>query len=189
MRIILIGDSIRVGYQPLVAAKLQGRAEICGPQDNGGDSRNVLAHLDDWVLRLQADVLHLNCGLHDLKFENGHHQVPLEEYERNVRAIVARIVREFPGRFIWATTTPVVDEWHQKVKPFERHEDDVLRYNEAALAVVRAHKLPVNDLHRVIEQAGREKCLGPDGVHFNERGYALLAEAVAAAVAASLESS
>ena len=184
MKMILIGDSIRMGYQPLVTAKLKGRADVVGPVQNGGDSHNVLTHMESWVLSHEADVVHMNCGLHDLKFENGRYQVPLDEYVRNVEEIVRLVQERFGGRFIWATTTPVLDERHQKVKPFERHETDVQRYNEAALAVMRAHKVTVNDLHAVIENGGPAECLGPDGVHMTERGNALLSEAVAAAILA-----
>ena len=49
--IVLIGDSIRMGYQDHVASELAGRAEVWVPEENGGDSRNVLAHLDQWVSR------------------------------------------------------------------------------------------------------------------------------------------
>src|SRR5690242_14324262 len=66
-KVVLIGDSIRLGYAPLVAKRLAGQAVVVSPAANGGDSANVLKHLDEWVLREKPDVIHLNCGLHDLK--------------------------------------------------------------------------------------------------------------------------
>ena len=50
-----------------VAARLKGKAVVVSPPENGGDSANVLAHLDEWVLKQKPDIVHLNCGLHDLK--------------------------------------------------------------------------------------------------------------------------
>src|SRR4051812_1545412 len=47
-RVVLIGDSIRLGYAPAVAARLTGKAVVISPPENGGDSINVLAHLDEW---------------------------------------------------------------------------------------------------------------------------------------------
>jgi len=44
-RAVLIGDSIRKGYQATVGTTLAGAAEVWGPDQNGGTSRNVLAHL------------------------------------------------------------------------------------------------------------------------------------------------
>jgi len=183
MEAILIGDSIGVTYAPLVAQKLAGMAVVRGPEDNAGHTRHVLANLTAWVIDRPGDVCHLNCGLHDLKFtpEAGH-QVPLDEYAANLRTILARLRGGFSGRLIWAMTTPVIDAWHQKVKPFERHEQDVCCYNEAALELMREGGVEVNDLHEVIAQAGPERCLGPDGVHMNEHGNELLAEAVARAI-------
>src|SRR5438270_696217 len=92
-KVVLIGDSIRLGYAPGVAARLAGKAVVVSPPDNGGDSGNVLAHLDEWVVREQPDVVHLNCGLHDLKRPRagGGHQVEPEAYAENLRQIVARI--------------------------------------------------------------------------------------------------
>ena len=85
---VLIGDSIRIGYQAHVMAALSGQAEIWVPEQNGGDSRNVLAHLDEWVLARAPDLVHVNCGLHDLKRAFGAGpNVPLEEYAANVRQL------------------------------------------------------------------------------------------------------
>src|SRR5215213_10037927 len=66
-KVALVGDSIRLGYGPKVAERLKGRAVVLSLEDNGGDSGNVLAHLEEWILREKPDVVHLNCGLHDLK--------------------------------------------------------------------------------------------------------------------------
>ena len=86
--IILLGDSIRLGYQDIVRVELAEWAEIWAPEENGRDSRNILAHLDDWVIARAPDLVHLNCGLHDLKreFNATINQVPLDEYAANVRA-------------------------------------------------------------------------------------------------------
>ena len=84
---MLVGDSIRLGYAPRVAERLTGKAVVISPPENGGDSANVLAHLDEWVIRLKPDVVHLNCGLHDLKRakNDGRHQVELDRYKENLR--------------------------------------------------------------------------------------------------------
>ena len=34
-KVMLLGDSIRLSYQPLVAERLAGKAEVVGPQING----------------------------------------------------------------------------------------------------------------------------------------------------------
>src|SRR5262245_42411889 len=95
-RVVLIGDSIRMGYAPLVAKRLEGRAVILSPKPNGGDSANVLKNLDEWAIQAKADVIHFNCGLHDLKLfkKDKTYQVDLEKYEANLRQIVERLRKE-----------------------------------------------------------------------------------------------
>ena len=68
-KLVLIGDSIRMGYQDEVRRQLPTEVEIFTPTQNGGDSRNVKSHLKEWVLEQSATVVHLNCGLHDIKRE------------------------------------------------------------------------------------------------------------------------
>ena len=179
---MLVGDSIRLGYAPRVAERLSGKAVVISPPENGGDSANVLAHLDEWVLRQKPDVVHLNCGLHDLKRSktDGHHQVELDRYAENLRRIVARIREGTDAALVFADTTPILDERHaRRGADFDRTEADVRRYNAAAAAVMGELGVPVHDLHWVVEQGGPETMLGPDGTHYTAAGSDRLAEAVA----------
>jgi dienelactone hydrolase/lysophospholipase L1-like esterase len=181
-RVVLIGDSIRLGYAPKVAERLDGTATVISTPANGGDSANVIEHLDEWVIRERPDVVHLNCGLHDLKRSraDGRHQVELPRYEANLRRIVARIRAETGAALVFANTTPIVDERHaRRGADFDRSEADVLRYNAAAASALREAGVPIHDLHWVVEQAGPEGMLGPDGTHYTDVGSDRLAEAVA----------
>jgi dienelactone hydrolase/lysophospholipase L1-like esterase len=181
-RIALIGDSIRLGYAPRVAQRLAGKAVVVSLPENGGDSTNVLSHLEEWVIQQKPDVVHLNCGLHDLKRsrKGGRYQVQLDVYEENIRRIVARIREKTDAALVFADTTPILDGRHAgRGADFDRTETDVRRYNTAAVAVMNKLGVPVNDLHWVVEQEGPETLLGPDGTHYTAPGYDRLAEAVA----------
>jgi dienelactone hydrolase/lysophospholipase L1-like esterase len=181
-RVVLVGDSIRLGYAPRVAERLAGKAVVISPPENGGDSVNVLAHLDEWVVRQKPDIVHLNCGLHDLKRSRtgGHHQVELDRYSENLRRIVARIRAGTNAAFVFADTTPILDDRHsRRGADFDRTEADVRRYNAAAAAIMGELGVPVHDLHWVVEQGGPETMLGPDGTHYTAAGSDRLAEAVA----------
>ena len=178
--IVLIGDSIRMGYQDHVVSQLAGRAEVWAPEPNGGDSRNVLAHLDQWALSRQPDIVHVNCGLHDLKRAFGaESEVSLAEYERNVRQILQRLQRELNGAVVWASTTPVDETWHHQNKGFDRLEADVETYNAAARAVAEDLGVPIDDLFAVVQREGKTRLLTQDGVHFTTEGSQLLGRAVA----------
>jgi dienelactone hydrolase/lysophospholipase L1-like esterase len=180
-KVALIGDSIRLGYAPLVAERLKGRAVVVSPPANGGDSGNVLRHLEEWVLREKPRLVHLNCGLHDLKLDRrtGEHQVELREYQANLREI-ARRVRESGAALVFANTTPIHDGRHAARRAgFDRRQADVERYNRAAEAVMREAGVPVHDLHWVVREGGPGRMLQPDGTHYTPEANDRLAEAVA----------
>src|SRR5690349_11914839 len=84
--VVLIGDSIRMGYAPVVAERLKGMAEVVSAEENGGDSGNVLKNLDAWAIAPKPAVVHFNVGLHDLKAneKTGSHQVELDAYRANL---------------------------------------------------------------------------------------------------------
>ena len=79
----------------------------------GGTSRNILEHIDEFILSHQLDILHLNCGLHDMAREgspdNPLPRVSLEEYESNLRAIVRKVQDAKPHVKIILCTTTCVD--------------------------------------------------------------------------------
>ncbi|MCX6910113.1 MAG: SGNH/GDSL hydrolase family protein, partial [Verrucomicrobia bacterium] len=137
-RVVLIGDSITAGYALLVAKRLAGKAVVVSPAGSGGDSGQVLAHLEEWLVREKPAVVHFNCGLDDLS------RTKLAQYESNLRQIVERLRRETSIAVVFANTTPVTNE----------READVKRYNATAAAVMHAANVPVHDLHGIVEQAG-----------------------------------
>jgi lysophospholipase L1-like esterase len=178
---ILIGDSICMGYRPLVQQRLLDKVNILGIPGNGGDSCQILENLDEWMINRDADLIHFNCGLHDLKFERSTktYQQPLEVYEANLRKIVGRLQEETTkARVVWATTTPVMDERHNAVKPFDRYQRDVEAYNRVATAIMTEAGIVIDDLHSAIQNDDIGACLGADGVHMTERGNKVLTDAV-----------
>jgi lysophospholipase L1-like esterase len=186
-RVVLIGDSIRIGYAPLVAKQLAGKAIVVSEKANGEDSGNVLRNLDEWVIKEKPDVVHINAGLHDLKLKDGSYQVPLAEYEQNLKTILERIRKETNAKVLFATTTPIVDNLHaQRKAGFDRFEADVRKYNIAAVSVMKLAGVPINDLHQVVESGGGPTLMNSDGTHYTPEGYARLAAAVTNSILRSL---
>lgn len=181
-QVVLLGDSIRLGYAPLVAKRLAGKAAVFSPAENGGDSANLLKHLDEWVTQRRPVVVHFNCGLHDLKLDKQakRHQVELADYASNLTQIVQRLRRENKAAIVFANTTPINDRRHTRRRAsFDRLETDVQEYNETARKTLLALRVPIHDLHWVVEQGGADQLLGPDGTHYTPAGYERLADAVA----------
>ena len=189
--IVLLGDSIRIGYEETVREQLSGWASVWAPDEATGNSDNLRSRPDEWVLSRHADLVHINAGLHDIKkpFDTGIAAVPLERYAENVRAILMRLKDETETEVVWALSTPVNYEWHHRTKNADRFEEDVVAYNAAALGICRDLGVAVNDLFSLVDSAGRDDLMAPDGVHFKPEGYALLGKAVADCIRNALANS
>jgi lysophospholipase L1-like esterase len=188
-KVVLIGDSIRMGYLETVKSELTDEAEIWSPVENCGPSTRVLENLDRWAISQHPDVIHINCGLHDLRRDRGATEAATSPavYAQNLRTIFSRFEQRGTFRVVFALTTPVNEAWHQEHKDFDRFEADVKLYNNAALNAAAEFDVAINDLFTVIQEAGPENCLSQDGVHFNENGYNILGRAVAGRIRTFLD--
>ena len=182
-RVLLIGDSISIGYTEPVRTELKDKANVHRIPMNAATTAVGLKNLDDWLGSGHWDVIHFNFGLHDLKImDDGQRQIPLADYEDNLRTTVQRF-RKTGARLIWAVTTPVPDA---KVIP-PRDPADVLAYNEAALKVMRAARVTIDDLYALVTPRQAELQL-PANVHYTAAGYDALGHQVAQSILRALES-
>jgi len=181
-QVLVIGDSISIGYTPAMTTLLAGKADVKHHAGNAAHTNNGVAKLDEWLGTEKWKVITFNFGLHDLKImENGLHQVGITEYERNLDAIAARL-RRTDARLLYVTTTPVPEAI---VSP-PRNPGDVFLFNEAALRVMTKHKIPVVDLYAFAKPRLAE-IQGKANVHFTKTGSAALAEVVAKAIEEQLK--
>lgn len=187
-RVFVLGDSISIGYGPFLEQALKGLMaydrksglhealkDLDAAQGaNGGDSRHCLEYLRGWKDRggIPADILLLNCGLHDMKNnrETKVNQVPLESYRDNLLKII-RVVKNMNLAMIWVRTTPVNEKWHHERKDFDRYEADVESYNAAADAMMKLSGVPSCDLYSFTKNI--PEAMQADGVHFSERAAQL----------------
>jgi len=194
-RVLLIGDSISIGYTPYVREMLSSEAgvtRIVDPEtgNNGRHTRTGLERLDRWLSDGPYDVIHFNWGLWDLCYRqhpdggrgdkaNGRLTTPLEEYEANLEALCARL-EQTDAQLILATTTPV-----PAGEP-GRFEGAAVEYNAVANRVAQKFGLMVDDLHAHIAPRMAEYQTRPNNVHFTPDGYRYLAENVARTVRSAL---
>lgn len=164
-KVLLLGDSIRLGYQPHVADELRGAAEVVGPEENGRFSKYTLWGVNLWLKELgQPDIIHWNTGLWDL-----HHEAPmvealtsLDEYIETLTRIIQELKRT-GAPLIFATTTPV--------HPMQsgRSNAEIDQYNRAAIALMHQHRIEVNDLNAVVKERA-EEYICDDLLHLTEEG-------------------
>lgn len=185
-RVLLLGDSIRMRYQPYVREALSEHAVVMGPAENCETSRKLRARVAEWLQESGPEVVHVNSGLHDIRIDPGcmSPQVPLPEYVDNLRHVFRALVAS-GAAVIWASSTPIDEHLHSKNKLSRRRVADLLAYNSAALEVVREMRLGFHDLFGVMASA-RASLLQEDGVHYTDEGYRLMAESTAAAIRAAL---
>jgi predicted esterase/lysophospholipase L1-like esterase len=176
-RVLLIGDSISVGYTLPTREAMIGIANVHRIPENGGPTSRGLEKIDTWLGDGKWDVIHFNWGLHDLKImPDGKHQVPLEQYEENLRKLVDRL-KSTGADLIWASTTPVPVG---KLKP-GRSDDDVQRYNAAAEKIMKEKGIAIDDLY-AFALPQLEHIQLPSNVHFTKRGSEVLAGKVAQSI-------
>jgi lysophospholipase L1-like esterase len=189
-RVILIGDSIRKGYESTARECLAGAAEVWTPDDNCRWTTYTLEHLDEWVISRQPDVVHMNWGLHDCVLIGDDRTLRMTpaEYQANLRTLFDRISSETSAKLIFATTTPVIAARQQSGSygRVVRRDESPGQFNDAARAVLADYDIALNDLYQVIIDAGKDEMVRDDGVHFTDEGSVVLGRAVADAIKAVL---
>lgn len=178
--VLIIGDSISIGYMGPTEKLLTGKANLYHNPGNAESTDKGLAKLKDWLGEGKWDVIHFNWGLHDIKLGTGKHQVPIEEYEKNLREVVKKL-KATNAKLIFATTTPVPEG---KLSP-PRKNDDVIAYNKIAKKIMEENGVAINDLY-AFALPQLDKIQQPVNVHFTNAGSAVLAERVAAAIEKAL---
>jgi acyl-CoA thioesterase-1 len=140
-RALILGDSISMGYTPVVKRLLREDTVVVRPRENCAGTTKGVARIDDW-LQLKGggfDLIWFNFGLHDLKRVRAdgknsndpadRRQAEPAQYERQLREIVAKL-KATGSALVFATTTPVPPGG---VRP-HRDVDDPQRYNAIACA-------------------------------------------------------
>ena len=196
--VLILGDSISIGYTLQVREHLQGKANVFRPMRgkrrlNCNGTGYGVANLDKWLAEEKWSVIHFNWGLHDLKHvktpgsndksndPDDPTQATLEEYTKNMQTIVGKL-KATGAKLIFATTTPVVPGTRNPL----RTPDAPVRYNAAALKIMEAINIQVNDLHAfAIPHLDRWQL--PRNVHFKPAGSDALAKQVATVITNELE--
>lgn len=190
-RVLLIGDSISIGYTLPVRELLKGKANVHRIPTNGGPTTNGLKGLTAWLGESKWDVIHFNWGLHDLKYiqedpskradpkaAGSHLQVPLADYEKNLTTLVDQL-KKTGAKLIWCNTTPVPEGSDGRIGGDEK------KYNEAAARVMTAAGIPTDDLCAHAAAKLKDVQL-PANVHYSPDGYKYLAEKVAGEIEKAL---
>ncbi len=187
--VLIIGDSISIGYTPFVREMLKYRANVYRPMmddekpENCEGTTKGVQNTDRWIRNTKWDVIHFNFGLHDIKHvdpvtgENSNNpkhpqQAPLKKYKQNLEIIVEKL-KATGAKLIFATTTPYPDV----VEGPLRKPGMPVKYNREAVKIMNKNNIIINDLYAFMLPRMSELQL-PNNVHFKETGSFELAKKV-----------
>ena len=142
-QLLVVGDSISIGYAPQLFAALDGVFEGQHIPINAGNAAKGAACASSWVGSnssnatesphpQQWDLVTFNFGLHSLDYPATAETETLSNYTAHVRE-AALAMRPRTEKLLWVDTTPVPE--HVTSGPNRRNRD-VLAYNAAAAAVM-----------------------------------------------------
>ena len=186
--VLILGDSISIGYTRQVRKGLEGKANVIRPKANCGDTPRGLAKIDGWLGDKKWDVIHFNWGLWDLCYRHpesktqgsgdkvkGTVSTPLPEYEKNLQKLVVRL-KKTGATLIWASTTVVPEGEAGRIV------GDDIKYNAAAARVMKKHGVAINDLHVTSAAFTPDMFTKAGDVHYKPAGSAKLAAQVVAVI-------
>ncbi len=185
VNILIIGDSISIGYTPWVNKALAGKAYVT---HNSGNARNTgfgLENLESWVGNTDWDIIQFNWGLWDLCYRNpnsnnhGHRDkingqltTSLEKYKENLDSLVQILQTLTTAKLIFVTTTYVPDN------EAGRFKEDAIKYNNAAIEIMEKYGIKVNDIYYKSVTIHNNLGKAANDVHYTNEGYNELSKLV-----------
>ncbi|MBQ7760425.1 MAG: SGNH/GDSL hydrolase family protein [Clostridia bacterium] len=167
-KIVLIGDSIRMGYDKYIKDALRGSAEVFYPSENCRFAEYVLRYAHEWKASGEwgddVDLVHWNAGLWDaLELFGDAPLTSISYYGEAIARIDKRLRMLFPkAKFVFATSTNVNEKMSDP--DFTRHNATIEKYNAEALRVLSGTDTIINDLYSLT--ASVSDSYRSDWVHF-----------------------
>jgi len=193
--ILIIGDSISIGYTPFVKESLADIATVVHNPGNGQHTGTGLAKVEEWLAAGDWDIVQFNWGLWDLCYRhpdskvqgkrdkaNGTITYTVDQYAANLDAIVSLLKSKTEAKLIFVTTSYVPEN------EAGRYQDDAIRYNEAAKAVMQKHSILLNDLYQESVAIHQQFGKGSDNVHYSKQGYEKLSKIVSSVLISEIAS-
>ena len=190
-KIVLLGDSLRLGYDRYVRELLAGRAEVWSPDENCRFAGYMFVSMPAWAAACgkpeEVSLVHWNCGHWDCAHFDDSPEAysTVEEYAAWLLRVHKAIAKHFPRAKIVFATSTLVDMTQYPTMPNRRSNDELRAYNGAAVKVMEGLGVPVNDLAAV--SAAFPSSYYADAVHMNDQGNMALAKRVADEISQYLE--
>lgn len=176
--ILIIGDSISIGYTPFVQKYFSKKANVAHNFGNAQHTGTGLKKIEEWLGDKHWDVIQFNWGLWDMCYRhpdskeygnrdkiNGKPEYTIDEYALNLDSLVTILKKKTHAKLIFVTTTYVpLNEPGRRVK-------DVKRYNNTAKKIMKKHNIQVNDIYTESIAIHNKYGKGSKDVHYSATGY------------------
>ena len=183
-RVLIIGDSISIGYTPRVRKLLDGKANIHRPKTNCRWSAFGNENVLHWIGDEKWDLIHFNFGLWDWYGWKQNKKATAQSYAKSLEGIVQKL-KSSGAKLVFAVTTPPCIGPEKKVQ-FIVEDERAEKFNRSALAVMKKCGVAINDLYSLIGKDRAKYQLGANDVHYNDAGRDLLAAQVSKVITKEL---
>ena len=177
-RILIIGDSISIGYTPYVQEYLRDEADIYHNPGNAQHSGTGIDSIVNWIGDSEWNIIQFNWGLWDLCYRhpdskvqgnrdkvNGRITYHIDDYRNNLDAIVKLIRKNSDADLVFVSTTFVPDD------EAGRFKEDAIKYNKIAMRVMQDNEVTINDIYEESMLIHGKYGKGTDDVHYLQEGY------------------
>lgn len=192
-KVLIIGDSISLGYFPFVKTALGADVQLTHNPGNAQHTGTGLRLIDQWLADSSYDVIAFNWGLWDLCYRhpdskeqgqrdklNGEITYTVDRYEANLELLVKRL-KKTGAKLIFVTST--------FIPPGEagRFEGDEIVYNDAARKIMKKYDVAVCDLHKYSVGIHSKHKKAAGDVHYTSQGYKELSNHITHCIQESLK--
>lgn len=177
-KILIIGDSISLGYTPFVQENLKKIADVYHNPGNAQHTRTGLENIKDWIGGEKWDIIQFNWGLWDLCYRhpdskeqgnrdkiNGEITFNTDDYGSNLDSIVKLIKTYSDAKLIFVTTSYVPDN------EAGRYKEDAITYNQTAKKIMNENNVTINDIYETSMSIHHKYAKDTNDVHYLEEGY------------------
>lgn len=184
-KILIIGDSISIGYTPFVKEALAKKASVYHNPGNAQHTGTGLLKLEEWIGDNNWDIIQFNWGLWDLCYRhpdsklygnrdkiNGTQTYSTEAYRVNLETLVLKLKSLSRAKLLFVTTSYIPPE------EGGRFEEDAQKFNTVAIEVMKKHDIQINTIYKASKKIHLKHGKGNDDVHYTETGYQVLAEII-----------
>lgn len=193
-KVLLLGDSIRMGYQRFVKEELEGECEVIFSPENGRFAAFTMWQVNQMFKHNEGiDLVHWNNGYWDMNVEAPMQEAmhPIEEYLYYLRRI-AKYIKAQGAKVVFATTVPILKSGSAPdltgTEGSIRFSNEwAIKYNDAAKILMKELGIPINDLYELCYDESKNHYKCEDRLHLSEEGSRRCAKRIAEVIREQLD--